>query len=206
SFSDGAESSNVVWSIESSEPEVPASGRWQRVSLAPTEHLYRCSSSPLAASVSLVSPPLAVPPGEPFTLSFRHRHSFESGGGAHYDGGVIELSADGGTTWTDIGAPRALYGGALFADSGNPLGGREAFVADSPGYPEFTRVELDLGDQYGGRDVLVRFRVGSDAGTSSPGWDLDDISVSGVAEPPFDAVVPHSEACGDAPPDRKSVV
>jgi len=197
SFIDGAESSNVVWSVLSSSAEVPASGRWARASLSPIEHVYRCSSSPLAASVDLQSPPLSVVPGESLTVAFRHRYSFESGAGVNYDGGVIELSADGGATWADVGASLAGYNGALFTESGNPLAGRAAFVADSTGYPEFTTTELDLGSQYGGQEVLIRFRIASDTGTSSTGWDIDDLRVSGVAEPPFDAVVPQSETCSE---------
>ncbi|HTV23832.1 MAG TPA: M36 family metallopeptidase [Polyangiaceae bacterium] len=200
SFADGAESSNVVWTVVSSDPEVPTSGRWDRVALAPTDHLYHCSSSPLAATVDFQSPLLTARPGQSFTVSFRHRYSFESGGGLNFDGGVVEISTDGGVTWTDVGASLAGYNGAITADSGNPIGGREAFVADSPGYPEYTTTVLDFGRQYAGRDVLLRFRVASDNGTGSTGWDVDDIKLTGVAEPPFDAVLPQSESCGDAPP------
>jgi len=49
---------------------------------------------------SLASPVLQVGAG-PVTIAFRHRFAFEIGG---WDGGVIELSTDGGTTWTDVGA------------------------------------------------------------------------------------------------------
>ena len=42
--------------------------------------------------------PVVLP--EAPTLTFRHAYSLESG----YDGGVVELSSDGGATWTDLGS------------------------------------------------------------------------------------------------------
>jgi hypothetical protein len=200
SFSDGAESSHVVWSVIASEGGVPENGRWSRVALGPTEHVYHCSSSPLSATVDFQSPPLAVLADEPFTVTFRHRYSFEAGAGVNYDGGVIELSTDAGATWTDVGAARAGYDGTIFANSGNPAGGRPGFVNDSPAYPQYLTSRLDFGSEYAGQQVLLRFRVASDDGTGSTGWDLDDIALSGVAEPPFDAVVPQSDTCSEPPP------
>lgn len=200
SFTDGAESSRLVWSVVASEAEVPASGRWSRVTVGPTDHVYHCSSSPLSATVDFQSPPLAVLADEPFTLTFKHRYSFESGAGVNYDGGVIEISSDGGATWTDVGASRAGYDGTIVSDSGNPFGGRPAFVGDSPAYPQYITSRLNFANEYAGQEVLLRFRVGSDDGTGSTGWDLDDIAVAGVAEPPFDAVVPQSDTCIEPPP------
>jgi hypothetical protein len=197
SFTDSAESTNGVWSIDTSEIAVPDSDRWQRAAMSVTEHEYHCSSSSLPAVVDFRSPPLALVEGEPFTVTFKHRFSFESGAGTNFDGGVIELSSDGGATWSDVGEARAGYNGTLFDDSGNALGGRVAFVADSPDYPAYTVTTLDFGSQYGGDTVLIRFRVASDAGTGSTGWDIDDIALTGVGQPPFDAVLPQSSTCSE---------
>jgi hypothetical protein len=113
---------------------------------------------------------------------------------------VIEISTDAGATWTDVGESRAGYDGAIVATSGNPLGGRPAFVNDSPAYPQYITSRLDFGSDYAGQQVLIRFRVASDDGTGSTGWDLDDIALTGVAEPPFDAVVPQSDTCSAPSP------
>jgi len=51
-----------------------------------------------------------------------------------------------------------------------------------------------LGTAYAGKDVRLRFRVGSDESTGAPGWDVDDINVSGITGLPFTALVP--DACG----------
>jgi hypothetical protein len=47
--------------------------------------------------------------------------------------------------------------------------------------------------------VLLRFRVASDAGTTSPGWDLDQIEVEGIENAPFDLVVAQPAACVGSP-------
>jgi hypothetical protein len=204
SFTDTAESTNVVWSVDATDSAVSDDARWKRSAVSVSEHEYHCSGSALAAIVDFQSPPLSVATGEPFVLSFKHRYSFENAAGVNYDGGVIEISTDDGATWTDVGAELAGYG-ELFLDAGNPLGGRAAFVADSPGYPGFTTIALDFGSQYAGQTVRVRFRLSSDSGTASSGWDIDDISVSGVAQPPFDMVVPQSSTCSALPPPEPFV-
>jgi hypothetical protein len=196
SFTDTAESSHVVWSVDVSDEAVPPANRWQRDALTLTEHVYHGRSAPLPAMVDLVSPPLHPLPGEPFVVSFQQRFSFED----NFDAGVIEITSDGGVTWRDVGQELAGYNGASFPDSGNPLGERPAFVADSPGYPDFIPTSLDFGSAYAGQTVQLRFRIGSDASVDSPGWELDDIAVAGVAEAPFDAVVAQPASCIDGGP------
>ena len=138
---------------------------------------------------SLLSPLLHVGT-DPLVLSFQHRFAFESGG---WDGGVVEISTDNGGSWTDVGGP--AYNGLTNASTSAPIGAaRPAFVNRPATYPAFTPVSLDLGTAYAGKDVRLRFRVGSDESTGAPGWDVDDINVSGITGLPFTALVP--DACG----------
>jgi large repetitive protein len=200
SFIDSAESRHVVWSIESSDEAVPEDNRWRREAASLTEHLYHGGSAVLAATVDLVSPALQVRTGVPFLVTFKHRFSFEAAETDFFDGGVIEISTDGGASWSDVGQALAGYTGALVDYSGNPLGGRAAFVGDSAGYPELIDGTLDFGTQYAGKSVQLRFRIASDTGGPSAGWELDDIALAGVTEPPFDSVVAHSPTCGGSAP------
>jgi hypothetical protein len=185
---------------------VPEAALWQRQALTLTEHLYHGPSAPLAAQVDFTSPVLEVERGEPFTVTFRHRYSFEFFDDVFFDGGVIEITDDGGATWRDVGPLVAGYPGVITTDTGNPLAERPAFVGESPGYPaDFLTTTLDLGTQYGGEEVQLRFKVASDAAVSSPGWELDDIALTGVSEAPFDAVVAQSATCSNtAPPGPAS--
>src|SRR6185295_16908237 len=121
-------------------------------------------SASLAATSDLVSPAMLVQAAQPLVITFKHRFSFES---PVFDGGVIEITADGGATWTDVGAA-AGYNGVLGPTSTNPLAGRAAFVNASAGYPAFASKTVDLGTAYAGKVIRIRFRVASDAGTSSP--------------------------------------
>ncbi len=193
SFTDTVEAPATAWRVTTTPTTLGSSELWHRVALAANDHRWSGPSASQAASAELVSPAMLVT--GPLSLTFRHRFSFEA---PLFDGGVIEISTDDGTTWTDVGAA-AGYTGTLASASNNPLGGRAAFVNASAGYPVFASKTVDLGAAYAGRSVRVRFRVGSDAGTSSPGWDIDDIQVTGIATPPFDALVAQAASCNNAP-------
>jgi hypothetical protein len=105
------------------------------------------------------------------TLTFWHRYEFEISGSAAWDGGVLEASTDGGASWADIGS--ALYTGTLVGcPTSNPLAGRQAWVGSSGTWVP-ANVNL-LG--YRGRNLLVRFRLGTDETGSAPGWWVDDIA------------------------------
>lgn len=147
---------------------------------------------------SLISPPLVVSEDKPLVMTFKHRHSFEQSRGLNWDGGALEISADDGMTWEDAGA--SVYNGTLTTnESDNPLKGRKAFVFRSAGYPEFTSVKVDLGTTYAGKTVLVRFRSGTDEGTASGAWEVDDIGFEGITNTPFASRVGDETACGTGP-------
>jgi hypothetical protein len=112
---------------------------------------------------------------------------------------VIELSTDGGSTWNDVGSQLANYPGTITTLSNNALGGREAFVAQSPGFPNYVAGLLDFGTSLGGQQVLLRFRLSSDAGYATSGWDIDDLSFTGLANTPFDAIEQQPRTCDSAP-------
>jgi bacillolysin len=110
-------------------------------------------------------------------LHFRHSHGFEDAGAATFwDGGVIEYSTNGGSTWNDAGGlidAGDAYGGTISTGDTNPLGGRSAFVADSFGY---TATRLALGN-LGGEDFRFRFRIGTDSIVDDYGWFVDDFRI-----------------------------
>jgi MYXO-CTERM domain-containing protein len=147
----------------------------------------------------MVSPEVTVSDAGPLVLHFTHRYSFED----TWDGGVIEITTDGGTTWQDVTALGAdpAYDGPLNTDSGNALGGRKAYTGRSPGYPAHKAVSLDLGTSLAGQTVQIRFRAGSDGFMGAPGWDLDDIGFDGVVDAPFPAVEADTECEGVSTPD-----
>jgi hypothetical protein len=111
-------------------------------------------------------------------LSFFHIFNFEPG----FDGGVLEISDDGGETWQDLG-PRIItggYDGKVTAASKNPLGDRSAWTARGrPGV--FSQVIINL-DDFAGKKIKLRFIAGFDGATGFrdgfTGWFIDDIQIT----------------------------
>ncbi len=149
----------------------------------------------------LTSAPFTIE-GSSFTLSFRHKWSFRISRrrNAAIDGGVVEVSTDGGTTWTDAEKlGKVDYTGRL--DSGgrgdNPLKGQNAYGAESPGYPkEWVTSKMTLTLPAPPETVMVRFRIGTGSGfTGADGWFVDDIALEGATSKPFFGFTPHADAC-----------
>ena len=115
---------------------------------------------------------ITIPTNPPY-LTFQGYINAESG----WDGGVVEISTDNGTTWTDLGNA-IISGGYLgtLSSSTNPLSGRKAFTANSNGFVK-TTISLSA---YAGQSVKFRFRFGSDASIASTGWYIDDIQMKNV--------------------------
>jgi hypothetical protein len=103
-------------------------------------------------------------------LSFWHAFQLELG----YDGAVIEVSTDGGATWSDLG-PSIRRGGYVDVVSGNPLGDRMAWTGQRSS--AMSEVEVDL-TAWAGPGRTFRFRIASDASSVDGfGWFIDDIEV-----------------------------
>ncbi|MFY1830380.1 M36 family metallopeptidase [Myxococcus fulvus] len=156
------------------------------------------------ADTVLQTPALEIPEGGRFVLRFEHRHAFAYWRDPvnpsivrYWNGGVIELTRDGGASWEDVQSLVATgYNGVLDNETGNRLEDRAAFVAESPGWPErLTPVTLDFGTQLGGATVKLRFRMGSAWVFQAHGWELDNITVEGTRAAPFLEVIPQARTC-----------
>lgn len=107
------------------------------------------------------------------TLSFQHLHNAES----LWDGGVVEISTNNGTTWSDLGNffTSNGYTSTLNTTGGNPLAGRRAFSGNST---TFKLSVIDL-SSFKGQTIKIRFRFGSDNSTgTTTGWYIDDIKLN----------------------------
>jgi hypothetical protein len=111
-------------------------------------------------------------------LSFFHIFNFEPG----FDGGVLEISTDGGASWQDLGSRVIVggYDGRVTEASENPLGNRFAWTSRGrPGV--FSQVVVNL-DDFAGRQVRFRFLAGFDFATGIlegyTGWFIDDIRIA----------------------------
>lgn len=112
----------------------------------------------------------ATPP----PLSFWHWYSAES----TYDGGVLEISTNGGTTWTDL-EPNFISGGYTGSmDATTLLAGRRAWTGSSNN--NFIKTKVNL-TPYANQNIKLRFRFTTDVGTNLEGWYVDDIAIKDQA-------------------------
>ena len=110
------------------------------------------------------------------------------------DGG--EISRNGGP-WEDISTFVAPgYGGTLFVGSGNPLGGRPAFVGRNAAFNHLT---LNLGTAFAGQTVRIRFRIGTDEAAADIGWEIDNVAFQGITNLPFAEFIADLSKCRGTP-------
>ena len=147
--------------------------------------LYGYDQPEVANYFARFTNPLTIPAGVNTYLRFRHAYDMEgTSPGFFYDGGIIEYSTNGGTTWLDAASvPTSLlsengYTGVIANGFSNPLAGRNAYVGDSNGYVS-TRLNLT---SLGGSNFLFQFRMGTDGRPIPPnvedlGWLIDEVQV-----------------------------
>ena len=172
-FSDGLESGTGNWTFSNG-----VHPRWQvdspYVSYAHSgEHSLYADDTPALVTDASARLKSIILPGNAY-LRFAHAYDFESLN-AHYDGGILEYSLNGGATWIDAGPlmDHNGYRGTIFTRANNPLSGRSAFVGSSHGYIS-TRVNLA---SLVGKSVIFRWRMGLDEIGSAWGWWVDDIEI-----------------------------
>ena len=82
----------------------------------------------------LVSPAVALPTGQnPVVLIFWNFQTLEGLTGGCFDGAIVEVSVDNGSTWIQVPNANLLtdpYDGAVSTTTGNPLAGLSAWCGD----------------------------------------------------------------------------
>lgn len=101
-----------------------------------------------SANASLVSPPINLAGVSQAALQFAHWYDFEAG----WDFGYLEVSSNGGSTWTQVAPPV----------TGKNLAWEQPVI--------------DL-SSYAGQTIQVRFRQTSDSSVNRAGWYIDDVKV-----------------------------
>ncbi|NND92537.1 MAG: hypothetical protein HKN42_16880, partial [Granulosicoccus sp.] len=166
---------------------VPVSNTWQLTNdinaHSPITSYYTdaAASDPVDNSdttkdVRLVSPEFLVSGGT--TLSFWHAFNTE----AEFDGGVLEITTDGGATWQDI-----VAAGGLFIEGGyngpiGALGSRQGWSGISSAYPEMHEVKVNLA-AFNSQTIQFRFRLAQDVLLGVPtGWAIDDVTLDNLYE------------------------
>jgi len=112
-------------------------------------------------------------------LTFRHNFNLEASNvdpSLGYDGGVLELSTDGGNTFQYVPPESFLMGGynrTISTDRGSPIAGLQAWSGNSEGF--ITTVVGLPNIQKPGR---LRWRMASDSTGSGEGWRVDTVNIT----------------------------
>ena len=163
----------AIWATTATNPDTPANAAFT-------------NGSATAATNSLISPPIVFPASPTnAVLSFRHAWAFESGGTYQFDGGILELSTDGGTTYNNVTSPSV--GGSFTAggytgiilnitNGKNPIAGQAAWGGAQA---TFVTSTLVLPTALNGQTIRLRWRAGWDEGIAAPGpnWRIDTLSL-----------------------------
>jgi len=152
--------------------------------------VFHVPDNDATSDASLVTPAIQVGSGADFTFSFDHFFAFEptvaqdatTGENEYYDGGVLEISVDGGA-WEDVFDEGATvvsgsgYNGRLVDPD------RAAFVDEASQGTQMLHESLSFGASLAGHSVQLRFRQLTDVGTGAFGWMIDNVAVSGAVSP-----------------------
>jgi hypothetical protein len=133
--------------------------------------------SPSAASAiqrALVSPSFVPQAGS--ILSFWHTYSFDDQV-VCYDGGMLQISTNGGATWSNVPDAAFRLGGftgTIIGQTSNGYAGTRAWCNGAIG--PLTRVAVDL-SSYAGTAVRLRWLESDDGIAKSVGWYVDDVTI-----------------------------
>ena len=111
-------------------------------------------------------------------LTFRQNFNLEasdSDPNVGFDGGVLEMSTDGGNTFQDIlaaggGFVSGGYNRTIATDRGSPIAGRQAWSGNSGGF-----VTTVVGLPAAGLQGRLRWRMASDNSGGNEGWRVDSL-------------------------------
>jgi murein tripeptide amidase MpaA len=147
------------------------------------QYAFHAAGSASVSDQRLVSPAIALPAGEnPLSLKFWNRQVMEPRSGGCYDGGILEVSTNGGSAWSQILDANLLtdpYDGPISASYSNPLANLRAWCGNPQ---DWLNSIVDV-SAYAGQTVQFRFRLGTDSGVGAEGWTIDQVVVQSCEAP-----------------------
>ncbi len=134
---------------------------------------------PVVSDKYLDSPGFSATESYYVRLTFRHNFNLEASSedpNLGFDGGVLELSIDGGNTFRDITVLGSFesggYNRTIATDRGSPIAGRPAWSGNSEG---FITTVVNLPPEL--LNAVLRWRMASDNTGSSEGWRVDTTNI-----------------------------
>ena len=173
-FSDNMESGSAKWILIPGGP-VP----WHITSTAYAQSATQAWFSfdpPAGKDDMLMTQPIDLTGAAAASLIFFHTFQTEP----TYDGGVVEVSVDGGDTFFDIGddIETGGYNGIISPYTQSPIRGRPAWTGGQLGAMQPVVANLN---RFAGNPAIIRFRMACDSNTAGQGWYVDDVTVQASA-------------------------
>jgi hypothetical protein len=154
---------------------------WSTAQSQSPTHSWFSDSLPSVSNRVLISPEFGVTSSS--TLSFWHRFDFEGTIAECFDAGTLEISIDGGSTWTvvpDAAFTAGGFNGTANPGFSNPIGGKRAWCSGTPG--PMIQVTANL-SAFDGQVVHLRWHEGNDTIIADTGWFVDSVTLGNVALP-----------------------
>nr|MDQ3373185.1 M36 family metallopeptidase [Acidobacteriota bacterium] len=137
--------------------------------------VFTTNPSTVGGGADLISPEIQIS-ALAATVTFRNKYDTEAG----WDGGVLEISINGGAFQDILTAGGSFveggYNGTLGESTVNPLANRQAWTGNSG---SFVTTTARLPATAKGQKIRLRFRLGADNNTAGTGWNIDTIKVAG---------------------------
>jgi len=118
--------------------------------------------------------------GKDVYVMFWHYYQFEAGTEANYDGGLLQMSDDGGASWDDVSTSHT-YTGPIEGNYSECPG--DASIEGSNGWSAvidgmaWREVEAQLDSRFLTDEFTFRFVFASDRGVTDLGWYIDDVEL-----------------------------
>lgn len=138
-------------------------------------HSWFAESQNFVSDRVLVTPPFV--PDAVTTLSFWHTYAFDNLGTC-FDGGTLEVSTNGGASWSvlpDAAFTAGGFNGTVSAAWSSPIAGLRAWCGGSIG--ALTEVRASLG-AYAGQVTALRWHAGDDVSGAAVGWFVDSVRIA----------------------------
>jgi hypothetical protein len=151
---------------------------WSTAQSQTPTHSWSSASQTSVSDRVLVTPSFV--PSVASVLTFWHTFAFENASSC-FDAGTLEVTTDGGATWTvlpDAAFVSGGFTGTVSTGFANPIGGKRAWCNGTIG--AMTKVTANLG-AFAGSTVQLRWHEGDDSSIAATGWFVDSVNISSAA-------------------------
>ncbi|SFN09163.1 S8 family serine peptidase [Dokdonella immobilis] len=137
---------------------------------------------PASTCAAMTTPPIVVQAGA--TLGFKMKYNIETG----WDALLLEVSTNGGATWTDLPPNGGYPASGTITNAGNACGypvGKAAFAGSTSATPSDDSAPASFQDfsaslaAFAGQTIQLRWRFSSDGGYEVGGAYVDEIRLLG---------------------------